>query len=382
MTEEEIERFQADRAQLSRRVADLGAEFTRATVELEGLRNGLSEQTRSDSFDELISWVARYLRIVERLALVPARARLEAVSVDAIQLNSESAFEIALANRLDFMNGRAALVDSWRLVQVSADALQSVLDVTASGDLRTARNNPLSFRAPTGTLRMGLEFDAPFTRLLERNAYRESLIEYQRSRRDYIQSTDSLHLGLRELLRRLEQLRASLEIQRRAVTIAIRRVDSTQAALAAPVRPPRPGERPAQFNPTTAINLLAAQSSLRDSQNSFLGVWLNYYATRMRLSRELGIMILDADGQWLDYPIPESGQELPPNGSEPLPPPPQLNNWIDFVDYEEPQPQGATANTARAVGYSTPVPGDDWRRLPPTPPPADTNRYRLPPMDD
>ena len=27
-------------------------------------------------------------------------------------------FEIALANRLDFMNARAALVDKWRLIQV------------------------------------------------------------------------------------------------------------------------------------------------------------------------------------------------------------------------------------------------------------------------
>ena len=54
---------------------------------------------------------------------------------------------------------------------------------------------------------MGVEFDAPFTRLLERNAYRESLIDYQRSRREFIQSRDALQLGVRALLRNLEQLR-------------------------------------------------------------------------------------------------------------------------------------------------------------------------------
>lgn len=249
------------------------------------------------------------LRLVQGSILVQARSRLEAVTVASIELDSEDAFQIALDNRLDFMNGRAALVDSWRLIQVNADALQSVLNVSASGDVRTARNNPLSFRAPTSTVRLGLEFDAPLTRLVERNNYREALINYQRSRRNFIQSRDSLHLGLRELLRQIEQLRTNLEIQRRAVAIAIRRVDLTRAALYAPVPPPRPGQRAAQFGPTAAINLLSAQSALRDTQNSFLSVWLNYYAAKMRLARELGIMILDEDGAWIEVPPPSSVEE-------------------------------------------------------------------------
>ena len=150
---------------------------------------------------------------------------------------------------------------------------------------------------------MGFEFDAPLTRLLERNDYRESLINYQQSRRGFIQSCDALHLGVRQLLREIEQLRESLEIQRRAVAIAIRRVDMTRAALYAPVAPPRPGQRPAQFGPTAAINLLSAQSALRDTQNAFLGVWLNYYAAKMRLARELGVMLLDRDGAWMENSI-------------------------------------------------------------------------------
>ena len=56
------------------------------------------------------------------------------------------------------------------------------------------------------------------------------------------------------------------------------------------------------LDPTTAINLLSAQASLRNSQNSFLNVWLNYYAARMRLFRELGVMSLDQDGRWIEFP--------------------------------------------------------------------------------
>lgn len=367
MSAEDLERFRSDRAQLAKNLSERESKFLEGVAELEGLSGRLSTDPSAEVLKDLVSWIADYLAIVERLALVPARARLERISVDPIDLQPESAFQTALNNRLDFMNGRAALVDSWRLVQVSADALQSVLDVTASGDIRTGRNNPLSFRAPTGTLRMGLEFDAPFTRLLERNDYREALINYQRTRRDFIQSRDSLHLGLRALLRQLDQLREALEIQRRAVTIAIRRVDVTLLALAEPVPSRRPGAPQAVFNQTTAINLLSAQSALRDTQNSLLRVWLDYYATRMRLARELGVMALDEEGRWLDYPIPAGDVEVPLEENEPLPVP-VLSDWIDFAG-STPQPAGAVV----PAGYTEPQSSEAMRRLPaaPLPPIAD-----------
>ena len=311
MDAKQIARFREERKRLQTTLEDLEKGelgFNVAVAKLKLLRGGLAENTRPQTFRGVISWTGEFLQVVERLALVPAQARLEMITVEPVPLGAEEAFQIALGNRLDFMNGRAALVDSWRQVQVSADALQAVLNVTASGDLRTARNNPLSLRGPTGNLRMGLEFDAPFTRLLERNAYRESLITYQQNRRQLIQSHDSLQLGLRALLRNLEQLRRNLEIQRRAVTIAMRRVDQTQLLLNPPRQPAQPGAR-AQINPTTAINLLGAQSSLQNTQNSFLSAWLNYYAARLRLYRELGVMQLDSDGRWLEVPLPGQTEE-------------------------------------------------------------------------
>ena len=245
-------------------------------------------------------------RLAQNAILVQARARLESVSIEPIELNPDVAMDIALSNRLDFMNGRAALVDSWRLIAVSADALQSALNVTSSGTVLTDRNNPLAFRASTASLRLGLEFDAPFTRLVERNTYRESLINYQRNRRSFIQSHDALQVDLRVLLRQIKQLEESLEIQRRSVAIAIRRVDLTQGQLEAPGRPAQPGQRPPQLGPTAAINLISAQASLRDTQNRFLSTWLSYYAAKMRLARELGVMTLDREGRWAEETLPMS----------------------------------------------------------------------------
>ena len=326
MTDEERERFQLDRDRIHDELVALKQQLDTAELEVTALRDGLSEETKEITVDASVNLLRGLLRLVQGSMLIQARARLETVSVETIDLDSEEAFGIAFANRMDLMNGRAALVDSWRSIQIAADALQSVLDVTASGDVRTARDNPVSFRAPTATLRLGLELDAPFTRLLERNAYRESLVTYQRSRRSFIQSRDSIQLGIRGLLRQIEQFRKNLEIQRRAVTIAIRRVDMTRAAFYAPVRPPQPGQRPAQFGPTAATNLLTALAALRNTQNALMSVWLNYYAARMRLDRELGIMVLDQDGRWMDYPPPSSGHDDPMDGDDPaleeLPPPP------------------------------------------------------------
>jgi hypothetical protein len=335
-------------------LAELRQQFEQAGTRLQALRDELTEETRDGTVRKNVVWLGDLLRIVQGSILVQARARLEAVTVDTVDLDSKDAYGLALGNRMDFMNGRAALVDSWRLIQVNADALQSALNVTVGGDVRTARNNPASFRAPAGNFRLGVEFDAPFTRLLERNNYRQSLIDYQRNRRNFIQSRDSLHLGLRGLLRQIEQLRTDLEIQRRAVAIAIRRVDLTRAALYAPVRPPQPGQRPAQFGPTAATNLLTALSSLRNTQNNFLGVWLNYYAARMRLARELGIMMLDQDGSWIEYPIPTSS---PDNSTVPDKPavaqlslPPAVP--AEFIELVERLPQGPDASTPAAIETS------------------------------
>ncbi len=371
MTEQERTQYAADRVKLGQQATERRVEFDKLATELTELKSQLNDTTRAATLDRLVSWTARFLQLSERIVLVPARARLETVTVEAINLSSEDAYSVALANRLDFMNGRAALVDQWRDVHVKADALQSVLTVSASGDLLTARNNAVSFRAPTATTQLGLQFDAPFTRLEERNAYRASLISYQRSRRSFIQSQDSLNLGLRALVRQLEQLRENLEIQRRAVAIAIRRVDQTQLSLNPPRQAPQPGQRP-PINPTTAINLLSAQTSLQNTQNNFLSAWLNYDAARLRLYRELGIMVLDPDGRWIEYPIEGWENELAPGehgpAMEELPIPPMIEaSWADFAESIESHgaPQGS--QSVGLMSYQHHARSSNLTRIPPIP---------------
>ncbi len=355
MRPEDRARFRSERSKLRQRLADLetGNSGLRSIVaELQILRAAYNGENRKETVDGLSGWVQSYILLVERLALVPAQARLEVVTVDDVELDAETAFQIALQNRLDFMNGRAALVDRWRAIQVAADALQSNLSITGSGNVGTGKNNPVDFRASTSSLRLGVEFDAPLARLLERNGYREALIDYQRNRRNLIQSQDQLQLGLRALVRTLRQRKLQLEIQRRAVTIAIRRVDQTQLSLSTPPPMGQPGVRP-QISPTTAINLLGAQSSLQSSQNSFLAAWLNYYAARIRLYRELGVMQLDPSGKWIENTVdfgslPSPGETVDPAEALPPPLPVAISESSSAVE------SSATASE-RTVGPSQPV---------------------------
>lgn len=311
---------------LDREVQQLEQSRQELQMRFDSLRNApqemleqLAEQVRRQTAAQLVTWIGNFYRLVQEMSLVQARARVESVVVEPIDLSYEDALRIALVHRLDLMNARASLVDTWRLISFNADALQAGLNVSFSGDVRTERDNLFSFHGKTGTMRAQVQFDAPFTRLLERNNYRQALIDYQRDRRQFIQTIDTVHQSLRQTLRQLKQLRVNLEIQRRAVAISIRRVDLTREDLSRPVPPAQPGQPANQLGPTAALNLLTALSDLRSTQNNFMSVWLNYYAQRMRLMRDLGIMKLDEEGRWIDEPLDKLN--LDQLHEVPIPPP-------------------------------------------------------------
>ncbi|MEX2185200.1 MAG: hypothetical protein WD875_00330 [Pirellulales bacterium] len=355
MSDAEKEGFRRERETLHEAFQAIAAQFEKADAALTSIGDGLSEQTKAAAVHILVVWLGDIYRLAQEASLVQARARLEAITVDEVVMDSHTAMRIALDNRLDFMNGRASLVDSWRLIAFNADALQANVSVAMRGDMRTTRNNPLSFDGHNSTVQAGVQFDAPFTRLLERNNYRQSLIDYQRSRRAFIQGVDGMHLGMRALLRQIEQLRLNLEIQRRAVAISIRRVDLTREELNRPLPPPPPGQPPLQFGPTAATSLLTALSDLRNTQNNFMSVWLNYYAARVRLARELGIMTLDDEGRWIEDPLRggdaleaiESESPANDRGLEELPIPPAIP--VEWIELAELPPQDATANPLRTA---------------------------------
>lgn len=278
-----------------------------------------AEQRRRREQLELLAF--RLALQLSDLSLVQARARAETIALVPIDLDPGEALEVARSNRLDWMNARAAVVDVWRQIQIRANALRSDLNVSLSGDLGTVGNDPLRFRSTTGRLRAGVEFEAPLTRLAERNLYREALIEYQRARRTYYAYEDRVSQSLRTTLGSIRLDRLNFEVRRAALILAVRQVEITRLRI---TRPPKPGEATV-LGATTASDLVNSLTALLNAQDGILGVWIDYEGQRMNLDLELGTFRFNDRCMWHDPGPIESGT-LPAAAAEELPAPPALPN--------------------------------------------------------
>ncbi len=338
MTPEAIKEFRSEMDQEREKLTEIKKRYASFSATMDAIDEKIGQDPPEESIRKIVEWVGDFDRLVEEASLVQARARLESVILEPVKLDPHQALDTALANRLDIMNSRAALVDSWRLIAFNANALRSDVTVAFHGDMTTTGENPLKFRGHTGSLSASLQVDPPFTRLLERNNYRQALIDYSQDRRQFVQFVDGIHQSMRNLARNLEQLQTNLEIQRRAVAISIRRVDLTRENLSQPKPPAAPGEKPQQFGDTAAVDLLNALSDLRNTQNNFMSVWLNHYATRMVLDRDLGTMQLDERGRWID----RQGGEIPtPSDIEELElPPPVPAGMLEELNHAVAQIEG------------------------------------------
>ena len=143
-------------------------------------------------------------------------------------------------------------------------------------------------RGTNGRLRVGLQFDAPLTRLAERNVYRQSLIEYQQAKRNYYQFRDRVQRDVRSTLRQLKLDDLNFELRRAAVHVAITQVDLARLRLRSRpgrCRHRRPGSRrsraaQSQFGDTVARDLVNALIDLLNVQNDFLSVWVDHEVQR------------------------------------------------------------------------------------------------------
>jgi outer membrane protein TolC len=211
-----------------------------------------------------------------------------------VSVKPEEAFRIASENRLDWMNRKAQLVDSWRKIDITADKLKGVFDLKLNGSIGTLDNNGVHFGKETGSLDVRFEWDTPLTRYNEMMDYRKSQIDYQKARRDYYTYIDSVQSDLRTVLRDVQMSQINFEINRNAVLVGTIRVDLMQ------LRMEEPPQRGGKLDPNTSQQLVNALDSLTKSQNDFLNTWVTYQTQRMLLDLYMGTMSLDDQGRWIE----------------------------------------------------------------------------------
>ncbi len=344
--------------------------FAQVYQDFAGLRRELGTLPPEEAHRQLAEHLDALSELLLELPLVQAGVRLESVVIEPVRLEAERALGIALANRLDLMDQRAALVDQWRLITFNANRLKSDLDVVFSGDISTIDHNIAKFRGEAGNLSVGLRFDLPIERLEERNLYRQSLIDYQRARRGYIQTEDAIHTTMITLIRRLQQFEEEMELRRSGMRIAIRTVDQTQEALRRPPAVSRTGAAATSLGPTAVRDLLSALSDLLSTQDSVLSTYLNYQLLRMQLYRDLGLIRFDSRGVWIDEPL---GDALHGAAVEEPFVPPDIPNGSPRENGQETGPEPVPAPPpAEAGALRAPLPDAASRRaddssLPPAP---------------
>ena len=254
------------------------------------------------------------LRDARGAEVVQTGLRVEQLALNPFDLPLADAVRLALENRLDLMNQRAFVTDARRQLELAANALQAVLNVTASGNVRTrplfgrgGSVRPFDFRLDDSDFNVGLNFDTPLDRIAERNAYRAALIDYQRSRRDYIAAEDAVKVDVRTAWRQLAVLKQNFETTRQAVRIAAVQFDN---AVEQQFRPGGGGD--GQFA------LLNALSSLLSSSNDLIRIYVSYERARVAIHRDMGLMIVGPEGLWRDpfYLREELRVTSPGGGSE------------------------------------------------------------------
>jgi hypothetical protein len=122
-----------------------------------------------------------------------------------VEIELDDAMMTALVLRFDLMTQRGFLADDWRAIKFAGDDLKSILNLRATQRISTPpdHNRPFAFSFEDSQTSLDLTFDAPFNRRAQRNAFRQSLINYQSSLRRLMQLEDTVKLSVRSDLRNL-----------------------------------------------------------------------------------------------------------------------------------------------------------------------------------
>lgn len=281
---------------LKSQVPAIAEGFAELRQDRQALIEVIADAPEKEAWEQLNEHATLLSDLLLDLSLLQAEARLQGIVLLPLDIGPAEAIEYARANRLDWMNARANLVDDWRKIEFFANDLKSDLDLTIDGQARTKPDNVLDFRSDESRLRFGIRFDTPTARLAQRNRYRNALIDYQEAKRDYTLFEDQVTRSLRNTLRIVTLSQINLEVRRVAVQVAIAQVDIARLKLNPPSKP----GKTSVASPTAARDLVSALTDLLDAQNDFLNVWVSNEVLRVLLDFEMGTMQLDPNGVWID----------------------------------------------------------------------------------
>ena len=286
---ERLARYQVDQArqsELSARVKYLKA--------VESYRQAL------DGFKQRLSLpLGEALRLEDR-----ALTDLVAQGLTPLELDERHGYLMAVTNRLDVLNEVDRFEDAQRKVRVAASDLKPGLDVVV--DVSLKKQFYSSFSPEEFASTSGLKLKLPLNQLTERNAYRTSLINFEKQMRKLATELDSLRENIREGIRALEQERENYFIQKAALDLARQQVEVMPLLL--------------QNDDADIRDQLEAQADLVEAQNDVTSAVVDYHVARWNLLKNLGALSVEGEQFWLkNQSVSGSSTPVNPETAEILP---------------------------------------------------------------
>ena len=203
----------------------------------------------------------------------------------AVATSEDAAFAAAVEHKLDLLNEIDRFEDSKRKIVVAADRLKANLTFVSGVSLGNDAVNYSKFDVSHYSANAGLQLDLPFDRLLQRNAYRATLISFERTLRSLALTLDTSRDALRQGLRNLEQLQQTYAIQTNALALADQRVNASGILL--------------QAGRAQIRDQLEAQTAQVQAQNAVTQVLVDYLAARLKFLVDVGALRTEGERWWL-----------------------------------------------------------------------------------
>ena len=238
---------------------------------------------------------------------------LKELGLPPLPVTDAIGYRLATVNRLDVLNVIDRFEDSKRKVKVAKKDLLPGLSLVADASIKDQFYD--SFDHNQNARSGGLKIDLPFNRLSERNAYRSSLIAFERQMRELAAELDSLLDDIRANARNLNLQRQNYFTELEARKNAEENLQATQQRL----RVGFPGVR--------TRDIITAQDALLQAQLSVSRAIVGYHKIRLKLLKDMGILDTSQDEFWLkEFTVP---------GAEPVPPVPPGEELQEVIPPDE-----------------------------------------------
>jgi outer membrane protein TolC len=234
--------------------------------------------------------IALGMDVNESLDVVPVE-----LDVAVPDIRGDAALEIAHRYRLELQTARDRITDAVRTVEVARNGLLPDVNLTGSASTGNRAGTPArQLDSRTLEYSAGVQVDLPVDRVAERNAYRRSLIGFDRAQRGYEDLREQVTAQVRSDARGIRLAQSTLVIQKRGIELAERRLELATDLL--------------RQDKSDAREVVEAQEDLLNAQDAYERAQAQLQIRVLEFLRDTGTLRIDPDAGELGQALDRGGE--------------------------------------------------------------------------